>query len=68
MQMIPVCSSNLVAVGYDNQTATLRIQFNYGMYDYHNVPVVIFHNLLNSPSKGRFHAKFIKNQYPYHRV
>ena len=68
MQMIPVSSSNLVAVGYDPQTMTLRVQFNSGTYDYYNVPKNIFDGLLSAPSKGSYHHSFIKNSFSYKRI
>lgn len=68
MQMIPVSSSNLVVVGYDPQTMTLRVQFNSGTYDYYNVPKNIFDGLLAAPSKGSYHHSFIKNSFSYKRI
>ncbi|MCX0399576.1 KTSC domain-containing protein [Clostridium perfringens] len=68
MNMIPVSSSNLVAVGYDSSTATLRVAFHSGVYDYYNVPQNIFEGLLNASSKGKYHHAFIKNSYRYSQV
>ncbi|EHK2402067.1 KTSC domain-containing protein [Clostridium perfringens] len=68
MNMIPVSSSNLVSVGYDSSTATLRIAFHSGVYDYYNVPQNIFEGLLNASSKGKYHHAFIKNSYRYSKV
>lgn len=68
MNMIPVSSSNLVAVGYDSNTATLRIAFHSGVYDYYNVPQNVFEGLLNASSKGKYHHAFIKNSYRYSKV
>ncbi|MDC4249603.1 KTSC domain-containing protein [Clostridium perfringens] len=68
MNMIPVSSSNLVAVGYDSSTTTLRIAFHSGVYDYYNVPQNIFEGLLNASSKGKYHHAFIKNSYRYSKV
>ena len=67
MNMIPVSSSNLAYVGYDG--STLRSQFRSGgVYDYMGVPENIYTNLMNAPSKGSYHAAFIKNSFPYVRV
>lgn len=68
MRMIPVVSSNLVAVGYDEETMTLRIQFHNGTYDYYNVPPEVYQGLMNAPSHGKYHAAYIKNVYPYRRI
>ena len=68
MDMIPVSSSNLVSVGYDMSTSTLRIKFHSGMYDYYNVPEDVFEGLLNASSKGKYHHAYIKNSYRYRKV
>ena len=68
MQMYPVVSSNLVAVGYDIETHILRIQFHSGLYDYYDVPQVVFEELMNAPSKGSYHAAHIKNTYRYGKI
>jgi hypothetical protein len=68
MRMTPVSSSNLVAVGYDEQSQTLRIQFHNGTYDYLNVPSSVHRGLMNAPSHGEYHAAYIKNSYNFRRV
>lgn len=68
MNMIPVNSSNLVAVGYDKSTQTLRVKFNSSTYDYYNVPESIFNGLLSAPSKGQYHHAYIKNSYRFNRI
>ncbi|MGM0903076.1 MAG: KTSC domain-containing protein [Bacillota bacterium] len=68
MNMHYVSSSNLIAVGYDPSTQTLRIQFHNGTYDYFNVPSQTYQGLMNAGSKGSYHARFIKDSYRYRRV
>lgn len=68
MIMTRVVSSNLVAVGYDHATQTLRIQFHNGTYDYFGVPETVYNNLMNATSKGEYHAALIKNSYRYQRL
>ncbi|MFR5263994.1 KTSC domain-containing protein [Clostridium sp.] len=68
MNMISVISSNLIAVGYDETTMTLRIQFTNGTYDYFNVPSNVYEQLMTAPSKGSYHNRFIKNSYSYKRI
>ncbi|MCM3068589.1 KTSC domain-containing protein [Priestia flexa] len=68
MIMRSVSSSNLVAVGYDDSTNTLFIEFKSGTYKYFNVPQNIYRNLLNASSKGQYHAAFIKRNYPYQKI
>lgn len=68
MNMQYVNSSNLVSVGYDSTSQTLRIQFHNATYDYFNVPFQIYQGLMNASSKGGYHAAYIKNSYRYRRV
>lgn len=68
MNMTSVNSSNLVAVGYEPQSQTLRIQFNSGLYDYYNVPKLIYDGLMSAPSHGQYHAKYIKNSFNYKKI
>lgn len=68
MNMQYVNSSNLVAVGYESDSETLRIQFHDGTYDYYQVPEHIYQGLLSASSKGRYHASYIKNVYGFKRL
>ncbi|TLN26716.1 KTSC domain-containing protein [bacterium] len=68
MNMVPVSSSNLVSVGYDPATQTLRVQFKLGCYDYTGVPESVYRGLLGAPSKGEYHAARIKYSFPYRRI
>ena len=67
MKMIPVSSSNLSSVGYEN--GTLHVRFNSGsLYSYSEVPSYVYDELLNAPSKGRYLAAHIKGHYSYNRI
>lgn len=69
MNMQPVCSTNLAAVGYDEISNTLCIRFRQGgTYAYSGVPKNIYDNLMCASSKGSYHAAFIKHSFPYHRI
>lgn len=68
MNMNRVNSSNLVAVGYDSSSETLRIQFNSGIYDYYNVPKSIYDGLMSASSHGQYHARYIKNSFSYRKI
>jgi hypothetical protein len=68
MLMRRVISSNLVSVGYAQNSQTLRIQFHNATYDYFNVPSQVYHNLLNASSKGGYHTAYIKNSYRYRKI
>ena len=70
MEMIPVSSSNVYAIGYCGETAVLRVQFNNGgIYDYQGIPQEIFEGLLAASSKGQFLNQFIKKAgYPFSKI
>jgi hypothetical protein len=62
--MQPVKSSNLAAVGYDEATQTLAVQFQRGTtYHYRGVPLDVFQKLLTAPSPGAFYTSSIRSQY-----
>jgi hypothetical protein len=65
MNMIPVRSSAIRAVGYDPATQRMRITFVEGHgYDFCRVPSYIFDGLLRAPSKGGYYNDLIKDRYP----
>lgn len=67
MDMIPVVSSNLSAIGYESHT--LYVRFNDGsLYSYDAVPVEVYQGLMNASSKGQYLATFVKGRYPYRRI
>ncbi len=70
MEMISVSSSNLAAVGYDHDSATLRIEFlNGGIYDYSGVPSDVHEALMSAGSKGQFFDQNIKKGgYPFSKL
>ena len=69
MQRYSVASSNIASVGYDPATETLELEFLSGsIYQYYNVPVNMYDQLMKEGSKGRFVNTYIKNAYPYSRV
>lgn len=69
IDQIPVSSSNVQAIGYDESTQTLRVWFlNNSIYDYSNVPPMEFEALKNAPSIGSYLARNIKGVYSYSKV
>jgi len=69
MERYSVASSNIAAIGYDEQTETLEIEFlNGSVYQYYNVPPNMREQLMQTGSKGQFLNIYIKNAYPYSRV
>ena len=69
IEMIPVSSSNIAAVGYDNQNEIVHVQFFNGTeYIYKGVPQYEFDGLLNAHSVGSYLNRNYKNFYPYERI
>ena len=67
--MIPVTSSNLAAVGYDDSDASLYVQFKNGTtYQYLRVPHAIYDALMRAGSKGTFFNDEIKERFPFRQV
>lgn len=65
--MTPLQSSNLRGVGI--WAGLLVIEFQSGaMYVYFDVPSELYDGLLSADSPGRYHARHIRNAYPYTRV
>lgn len=68
MERQPVSSSNLLSVGYDAESETLEIEFkNSGVYQYFNVPPVVYERLMTANSLGQFFNAEIKDVYPYQK-
>ena len=66
MQLDPVESSMLAAVGYDPALQALVVLFNSGRaYQYMNVPPEVFQGLTTARSKGRFMLDNVIDHYPY---
>lgn len=67
MNMIPVSSSNIASVGYENGTLYIRFHSG-GLYEYTNVPAALYQGLMSAPSKGRYFHANIKCSYAYRRI
>jgi len=64
-----VDSSGVVSVGYDDWSKTLEIEFPGGaVYDYANVPEVLYRDLLEAESKGRFVNLYIKPYFEHEEI
>ena len=69
MEMQFVDSSNIERIGYEISSRTLRIEFKQNRtYDYFNVPENVFTELKNAASVGSYHARNIKNSYPFSQI
>ncbi len=68
VDMTPVVSRHLVAVGYDPAVGEIRILFRNGGLFAYQVPLGIFEGLMGAPSKGRYFAYRIRWRYRGSRV
>ena len=68
-EMQPVNSSNIAAVGYDEENESVYVQFLDGStYAYKGVLAHEFENLRTAPSVGSYLNRNYKNVYPYERM
>lgn len=66
MERTPVSSSNIAAVGYDEPTKTLEVEFNSGLvYQYDSVPISIYESMISASSVGVFFHENVKGQFDY---
>ncbi len=66
MELIPVVSSNLAAVGYDPDNQDLYVRFKNRLnYRYLQVPQSLFDALMKSSSKGTFFNDKIKDRFKF---
>ncbi|ALA57812.1 KTSC domain-containing protein [Nitrospira moscoviensis] len=69
MELIPVESSSVRYVGYEEDRQILYVQFIDGdLYEYFGVPVSDFIDLLHAESIGWFVNKRIKPYYDYRKL
>lgn len=67
MRRVPVESSCIDSVGYDNEVLEVRFN-NGGVYRYFEVPAQLYRQLLAAESKGRFFNHHIRDDYSYMRL
>jgi len=68
-KMMAVKSSNLNAIGYDQETETLVVEFKGGgRYAYSDVPAEVFMAFQDADSAGKFFHREVKGQYPAERL
>lgn len=69
MDREPVDSSNVAAIGYDLDSATLEVEFHNGsVYQYFDVPAIVHVEFMQAESPGRFLHAQIRGVYRYARV
>lgn len=77
VNFVPVTSSNVSAVGYEDDSRTLWVQFHKKVrsqivgtrtYYYMNVPRHIFDDFLSAPSKGKYFNRHVEGWFFYKEV
>lgn len=64
-----VDSSNIRAIGYDEDNLELWVEFNDGStYIYNGVPEILHTEIMDAPSKGSYLNRVIKGNYEFHKV
>ena len=65
MDLTPIQSSNIQALGYDAATRVLGVRFQSGaVWHYQDVPDFVYQMLCGADSCGREFARHVKGVYP----
>jgi hypothetical protein len=66
MKTIAVDSATLRTIGYDADRQLLQIEFqNRSLYQYFDVPEVVYEELMQAPSKGAYFNRSIRPRFDY---
>jgi hypothetical protein len=69
MRRVPVNSTTIAEIGYDEASRTLEIMFRNGrIYQYFDVPEQEYRTLMAASSHGQYLNQYIKGRYRYARV
>lgn len=69
MDMQNVDSTSISAIGYDEDSETLQIEFKHGSsYQYFDVPAQLYDGLIQASSIGQFLNSQVKGHYRYSRI
>ena len=69
MKRQSVESSNLASIGYDAENEILEVEFKHGgIYQYFNVPVNVYDELMNAESHGVYFSANIRNDYEFQKI
>lgn len=64
MDRTDIVSSMILSAGYDTKESMLEIEFSDGeVWQYFDVPLSVWKDLIRSDSKGRTYKRTIKYQY-----
>ena len=62
-------SSNLASIGYDAENEILEVEFKHGgVYQYFDVPLHVYEELMDADSHGVYFSANIRNDYNYQKV
>jgi len=64
-ELVPVNSSAIRAIGYDEYSRTLCVLFHTSstIYDHPGVPPSVYHGLMSASSKGAYYNQHIRGKF-----
>ena len=69
MPRVDLESTSLSAATYQEQSASLELEFQRGaVYRYNGVPAQVYQEFLQSESKGRYFNQRIRNHFTYTQI
>jgi hypothetical protein len=69
MHRTTVASPGIEQLGYEEGSEILEIKFTSGtVYEFYNVPLKLYDQLLSSPGKELFYETHILVRFPYKRI
>lgn len=69
MKRVRLVSTMMTSAGYVPATRVLEVEFATGaVYQYFEVPLDLYRDLLDAPSQGRFYHSRIRGVFDCHRV
>jgi len=69
MMRVPVRSSNIKSIGYDEETKVLEVEFHDGsVYQYYSVPASVHQGLMAAASHGNYFHNHIRDEYRCRQV
>ena len=69
LRKVPISSSHILSAEYDDENQEMFIEFDNGSrYRYSNVDSVVFTAFMDSPSKGNYLHKVIKQVCPCEKL
>jgi hypothetical protein len=69
MALTPVMDPSIKALGYDEKTGVLYVEFtSMSTYAYSNVPKEVFEDLMRSGNKNKYLHDNVKKRYTFSKV